>query len=82
MKIDIIKGTGSSGIKRMGDMKPLEVAEIIGQHYKGEIVMRTASLGMFEVMSLSRSGPNRCWTSKNIDLKVRIIEDVKLTVHI
>jgi hypothetical protein len=46
----------------MSDLKPLEVAQIIGEDYKDHIVMRTASHG-FEVIDLSCAGAGQCWTA-------------------
>ena len=50
-------------LKDMRDMKPCEICVVVdaGLHpIKNDIVMRTASVDSFEVMSLSCPGPNKC----------------------
>lgn len=55
-------------IIEMRDMEPLQVGEVCDN---GEIVMRTASNSVFEVISLSNPGLNSCWSCRN-NRKVRL----------
>jgi len=64
------QGRGTETIE-MGEMKPYDIGRIIGGVYNNEIVMRTASLNRFEVMSLSKPENDRCWPDKN-SLKVAL----------
>lgn len=45
----------------MGQMKPMDVARIIGQGRDGTIVMRTQSNYGIEIMNLSNPIPGECW---------------------
>lgn len=50
-----------SNLKPMRAMKPLEVCVVHEDGIDGDVVMRTASVGKFEVINLSNPGPDRCW---------------------
>jgi polynucleotide 5'-kinase involved in rRNA processing len=50
---------------QMGKMKPLQAGIIQSDgHYKGVIIMRTASNERFEVMQLTDAGEGKCWTGQ------------------
>jgi len=65
----------NSKVIKMGDMKPLEVGEIVGagSDYCGHKVMRTASVNGFEVIDLSEMKANICWVIKECNLPVRLL---------
>ena len=65
----------------INQMKPYEVAYIPSRD--DEIVMRTASLYKFEVMSLSIQIPDRCWTNTEVGLEVVLLplNEFRLTVE-
>lgn len=64
----------------MCEMKPGQVGVIVDKKYLGEIVMRTLSDKSFEVMSLSKFEPLRCWIDRYNDLQVELLEE-PLTVQ-
>lgn len=65
-------------IVEMKDMKPLQIGQIIDNNgYKGEIVMRTASYGKFEVIRLTDSGEDHCWTFRECGIKVELFPPEK-----
>jgi len=66
----------------MNQMKPLQVAEIVrGTTHKGDIVMRTASEDTFEVMNLTRPGPDVCWNAVSDSVIVQLIK-YSITIEI
>ena len=62
-------------------MKPYDIAYIPTRN--DEIIMRTASTTKFEVMSLSKQRPNRCWTELSAGLEVTLLpmDEVRLTIE-
>lgn len=61
--IKVVSGTGNNNRRiKMIDMQPLGVGRIANGYYKGCIVMRTASSDNFEVMDLTESRVDGCWT--------------------
>lgn len=57
--------------KPMYEMQPLEVCVIVGtSDYIDHVVMRTADIDHFEVMDLTLSRPDTCWTGRS-NLQVR-----------
>ena len=57
----------------MGEMNPCDIGVVVDWSNNGAIVMRTASIDHFEVMSLSNPKPDLCWTIPN-SLKVRLLK--------
>lgn len=57
------------------DMQPLQVGIVVDSSYKGEVVMRTASTdaGSFEIISISKPGPDRSWISPECSLQIRLL---------
>ena len=49
----------------MGNMKTLDIGRIRGGEYEGHVVMRTASTDKFEVMNMTESRTDVCWTKHN-----------------
>lgn len=73
----------SSNIVYMGKMKPFQIGRIVKTPipaYLGHIVMRTAAINEFEVMSLSTPNPD-CYWSEGGDIFVELL-DVELIVNI
>jgi len=60
-------------IIRMCDMKPLQVGIVVDNSYTGTIVMRTTDINRFEVMDLTKPGPDCCWTDIECDHKVKLL---------
>lgn len=61
----VLKKKEKHTVVKMSEMEPLQIGKIIsGESYKGNIVMRTASVDTFEVMNLTIFRTNRCWTSR------------------
>lgn len=58
----VTEETKKGKIVQMKDMKPLEIGVIVDHEpsYAGTYVMRTASTKKFEVMNLSKPGPDKC----------------------
>ena len=54
----------------MNQLKPCQLARIQDSDSHGEIVMRTSSVAKFEVMSLSKPEPDRCWTNETVNIPV------------
>lgn len=77
--IEIIKKSQEKieNIIRMRDMRPLQIAEVVDRNTDsfGHIVMRTASLVQFEVMSLTSPGEDECWSYSDVSLKVRLLNE-------
>lgn len=75
-------------ILTMAELKPCQLAIIVDiddMGYKGPIVMRTASQSKFEVMDLSISGSDCCWTEKQHlhDIKVKLLpKGTKVTLTV
>ena len=69
--IEIVKEGSKAGFKRLGEMEPMEVGQVIDREmYHGDYVMRTHSTAHFEVINLSqRDGDS--WTNKSCGLLVR-----------
>lgn len=57
----------------MKDMEPLQVGKVLSNGgNSGNIVMRTASVSHFEVMNLTDSEADSCWTGSP-DIKVELL---------
>jgi len=55
----------------MSGMKPADIAVITDKDSEtGSIVMRTADIDNFEVMNLSRPGPNDCWGDCPVEVEL------------
>jgi hypothetical protein len=83
--IEIVKSEEENIIIPMNKMKPLQIGIISGWNYSninGHIVMRTASGHRFEVMDITNPGPDKCWTSEDIDIKVKLLPNAVLKVFI
>lgn len=65
----------------MSEMKPCEVAKIVDERHHGNIVMRTQSSEVFEVMNLTNFKKDRCWSSPSCPLKVQLL-NAEITVKI
>lgn len=67
----------------MGDMLPLQVAIITDKKslYYNHIIMRTQSTTYFEIMNLSNSKIDACWSNKNNPTKVTLLTE-PITVEI
>lgn len=83
----IKKGTVDTSIIKMSEMKILQIGVIIPDDDKfnynycvGDIVMRTQSLSEFEVMNLSRPGPENCWSCPNVRIKVKLLPEARIEV--
>ena len=62
------KGT----VIEMCDMRPLQFGVIVGNSYKGHLVMRTAAKSKFEVMDISNPEPDGWW-NEVATLKVALL---------
>ena len=75
--IEVIKTSGAQDIVTipMGNMKPLQVGKIVGGCRDGQYVMRTQCADYFEVMNLSDSGRDHCWSNlgRGNGLKVKLL---------
>jgi len=65
----------------MSEMKPCEVGIILDADYHGNIVMRTQSSEVFEVMNLTNFKEGECWSSPKCPLKVQLL-NAEITVKI
>lgn len=68
-----VKPATADTIIDMGDMKPLQVC-VLERHGDKTVLMRTASIGKFEVINITRPGNDTCWTDKN-NLRVRELRE-------
>lgn len=65
---------------RMADMKPMDLAMVIGGDNDGHIVLRTANDRYFECMDLSDPGT---FFSNGLDEKVRLLPSgTKITIEV
>ena len=55
------------------EMKPLDIAVVVDNEYKDDIIMRTASMDKFEALSLANPGLGKCWEQPNCSLRVKLL---------
>ena len=75
--IENVKTKNADTVKPMSEMKPLEVCIVIDGRDGGAVVMRTACSGYdrFEVMNISRTGADSCWTNPPSYIQVRELRE-------
>lgn len=61
----------------MSEMEPCQIAQIVepGAQNNGEIVLRSAGVDSFEVMSLTNFRKDSCWLSSDCPISVRLLTE-------